>query len=107
MTANLWSFVAEDNTRVCIATLSGYTAPVVILVVGSVFQLAISNSQDSSCHVWNLTAQGVCSAALVGLGRGVRTVGLVLKEPAGKAAGNGAAKGQLVVSDGVDGKVIV
>ncbi|MCJ1417181.1 hypothetical protein MMC32_003521 [Xylographa parallela] len=106
-TLKLWSLAAGDNADGCIATLSGHNASIVSLAVHHVSQLAVSGSQDGTCRVWNLAAQGACLATLVGHEGGVRAVAFFSEGPMAQKDEDGAGKGQFVVSGGVDGKVKV
>ncbi|KAI4191871.1 MAG: hypothetical protein LQ350_008725, partial [Teloschistes chrysophthalmus] len=69
-------------------------------------RLAVSGSQDGTCRLWNLAAQGACLATLVGHEKEVRAVAFALGTPAEKGNGSGG-KDKWVVSGGVDGKVLV
>ena len=106
-TLKLWSLAADDNADGCIATLSGHNASIVSLAVHHVSQLAVSGSQDGTCRVWNLAAQGACLATLVGHEGGVRAVAFFSEGSMAQKDEDGAGKGQFVVSGGVDGKVKV
>ena len=106
-TLKLWSLTTDADDDPCIATLSGHTAPVVSLAVDYLnSRLAVSGSHDGTCRVWNLAAQGACLATLVGHEKEVRAVAFVSGAPGEKEGGSGGEK-QLVVSGGVDGKVLV